>query len=64
MLKIYKFYNFFLEFSSKRYAEGLVVHLKPEEHEGGIGLLEEVGQLHGKEEHTHREAAHAGIQTK
>ncbi len=64
MFIIIYFVIFFSEFSSQRYAEGPVVNLEPEKHEGGVGLPQEVGQLHGKEEHTHRKAAHVGIQTK
>ena len=55
---------FILEFSTEWNAEGLVSHLESEEHEGGGGLPQEVGQLYGEEKHPHRKTSNVGIQTK
>ena len=52
------------ELPAKRCPEGFARHPKPEEHEGGVGLPQEIGRFYGETQHADRETSNARIQTK
>jgi len=68
LLSTFSFKHIFLfhleRLRQERFEERPPLHIESEEYQGGAGLFEEAHHLHGKEEHAHRAAAHAGLQAK